>query len=192
MGPPEDPGWRSTWRYSLCVFMPGWSLRLRTKAKIGDGLIILRGVLVSCVVLLVLVGIPIVLLGGPYPGTGELSEATAALVVVLIGTAGVVVPRRTARALNDDDDAQLARSYGKRFLRGVGLAQLNLLAGILGFVITGARWMYLLGAAFTAIRLWQLAPTGAHLREDQAKLQASNSPRSLISALRSGNPFGGG
>ncbi len=172
--------------------MPGWSLRLRTRAKSADGLIMLRGILVSFIVLLVLVGIPPVVLGGSYPGTRGLSEAVATAIVVLIGLASLVLSSPKARPLKDEDDAQLALSYGKRFLRGVGVAQINLVAGIFGFVITGAGWMYLLGAAFTAIRLWQLAPTAKHLAEDQAKLQASGSPRSLVSALRTGNPFGSG
>jgi len=165
---------------------------LQRKAETVHGLIILRGVLLSFVVLLVLVGGPIVLLGGSYPGSGELSEAAAAAAVSLVGLASLVLPSFLARPLNDESDARLARSYGKMLLRGVGLAQIIVFAGILAFVFTGARWMYLLAAAFTAIRFWQVAPTARNLQHEQARLEASNSPRSLIAALRTGNPFGGG
>jgi hypothetical protein len=47
-----------------------------------------------------------------------------------------------------------------------------------------------MGGVFTAIGLWRLAPTAAHLDDDQQRLRASGCGRSLVDALRN-QPLGG-
>ena len=187
MDPTGDPGWRSALRYSAFGLVPGWGLRLRNEE--ADGLALLRGMFLSFASAFALVGVVVVVLEttGSFRGRG--STAAAAAIVVLVGVVSLAVSR-LERPLHCDDEARLAKSYTQRFFLRVALAEVAALGGFVAFVVTGSGWLYALGAAFTVVGFWWVAPTAGRLREDEGRLQASGCAPSLVAALRD-NPPGG-
>ncbi len=185
MEPGRDPGWRSALRYSLFGLVPGWGLRLRRRDT--DGLVLLRGVFLSFTVAFLLIGVVVVVLETTAELEGQVPDGIAGGVVFLVGL-GSLAGSRLERPLLCDDKARLAKSYTQRFFLRVALAEVAALAGFVAFVVTSSGWMYPLGAAFTAVGFWRLAPTGARLREEEERLQRSGCARSLVACLREHPP----
>ena len=187
MDPGGDPGWRPAPRYALVTLVPGWRLWLNKRPGRSDGLILLRGILLSFAPALVLIGVVVAVLdAGGGLGTG-MSAPPASLGVASVGLASLA-GSALERPLHCEDDARLAKSYTQRFFLRVALAEAAALIGFLAFVLTGSGWMYPLACAFTAMGFWRLAPTAEHLREDEERLQASGCSRSLVAALRQNPP----
>lgn len=174
-------------RYALFALVPGWSLRFRKRFGGTDGLVLLRGVFVSFVTALVMVGVVVVVLEATGGLEGAVSAPPLLAALALVGLAGVA-GSGLDRPLHCEDDARLAKSYTQRFFLRVALAEAAALAGFVAFVLTGAGWMYAVGAGFAAVGFRRLAPTAAHLREDEEKLEASGCSRSLVVALRENPP----
>jgi hypothetical protein len=54
--------------------------------------------------------------------------------------------------------------------------------------VSGAHWIYYVGAAISLARMLTLAPTPAALVRDQDELSANGCSRSLVAALRHPRP----
>jgi hypothetical protein len=63
------------------------------------------------------------------------------------------------------------------------------LVGFVGFILSNTGWLYALGALFTAIGYYRLAPTAAHLARDQDDMSAAGCRRSLVNALAGPAPI---
>ena len=187
MDPGGDPGWRPALRYALLTLVPGWHLWLNRRPGRSDGLVLLRGILLSFATALLLIGVVVAVLEtGAELGTGT-SAAPASLVVALFGV-GCLVGSVVERPLHCEDDARLAKSYTQRFFLRVALAEAAALVGFVAFVVTGSGWLYPFGALFAALGFGRLAPTSRHLQEDQERLRDSGCARSLVDALRRNPP----
>ncbi len=180
----DDPGWGRSARHALLGLIPGFlSVQLR-RAQAGEGLVVLRGLFVSFLVALGLVGVVVLILEVSTPGFGTLPEFPAMLVVIGVGALSSAAPLLLRRDLSCEDDEQLAKSYVQRFFLRVAFAELSALMGFVGFIVSGAGWMYLLGAVFSAIGFARFAPTAERLRREQEELTAAGCHRSLLAVLQ--------
>jgi hypothetical protein len=189
MDPGGDPGWRPALRYALVTLVPGWRLWLHRRSGRSDGLVLLRGILLSFATALLLIGVVVAVLDSAEEFGGTVSETLASVIVAVIGLVSLATAR-LERPLHCDDDARLAKSYTQRFFLRLASAEGVALAGFVAFVLTGSGWMYPLGVLFTAIGFALLAPTTRHLQEDEERLRDCGCARSLVEALRR-NPPGG-
>lgn len=186
---PADPGWRAALRYAAFGLVPGWGLQLRKSGGRTDGLVLVRGAFVSFVSAFVLIGIVVWVLEATGSPEGSVSATAASLGVALVGVASLA-GSALDRPLACDDDSGLAKSYTQRFFLRVALAEAAALAGFVAFVVTGSSWMYVLGALFTALGFARLAPSTAHLRDDEERLREAGCHRSLVATLRENPPPG--
>ena len=77
----------------------------------------------------------------------------------------------------------MAEGYRQRFFVRIAFAQVAALVGFIGFILSSAGWLYPVGALFSAIGFFGLAPTSGHLRRDQEDLHRHGCNLSLMSAL---------
>lgn len=80
----------------------------------------------------------------------------------------------------------MAESYRKSFFLGVALAELVALVAFVASFVVSAGWLYLLGAAFSAVGFAWLAPTTrnlAHRQEDLSRAGCEFSLRGAIGRL---------
>lgn len=180
----DDPGWRRSTRHALLGLIPGLrTLQLR-RTREGEGLVVLRGVFLSFLLALAMLGVVVVVLDINTSGFGTLSELPVALVVLSVGVASVVASALVGPDLQCQDDVQMAKRYVQRFFLRLALAETAALVGFVGFMLSGAGWIYFLATAFSAVGFSRLAPTEGHLRKDQDGLSAMGCQRSLLVALQ--------
>ena len=111
-------------------------------------------------------------------------KTSVAAVVVAVGLATLAAPRLLTRPLRCENESAPAESYRQRFFLRIAFAEAAALVGFIGFILSGAGWLYSVGALFSAIGFARLAPTSGHLRQDQEDLRRRGCNVSLISALR--------
>ena len=179
----EDPGWGSPWKM-LLMLLPG-GVRLAARGA-SDGLQLLRMVFVSFSSAIVLFAVVLLLIGGGQVEDGP-SPGPWGLGLAAYGVAALGATRLIERPLACDSDMALANSYRTRFFVRLAFSESVALFGFVLVFMVGPVWLYLLGAAFTAVGFARLAPTRANLERDQEALQAAACGRSLVGALR-GNP----
>lgn len=149
-----------------------------------DGVSLMRAFFLSFIVGGVLVGAAVVVLEFYGELVGTTSQFPVAVGVVVWGLVGFAVPTVLDRPLSCEGDAELAKSYVQRFFLHIAFAESAALAGFLGFIFTGAGWLYPLGAVFTAIGFSRMAPTATKLEHAQAELHGAGCHRSLLAALQ--------
>ncbi len=147
-------------------------------------MLLMRGFFLSFLVGLVLVGTAVVVLESYGGLIGTTPQFPVAVGLVVWGLVGLAVPTVLERPLNCEGDAELAQSYVQRFFLHVAFAESAALAGFLGFIFTGAGWLYPLGAVFTVIGFARIAPIAAKLEQAQAELRGAGCERSLLAALQ--------
>jgi hypothetical protein len=189
----SDPGWSAALRPLAWFVIPGVGGILFRKyhaSHPSDGLTLLRSVFLAFAAAVVLIGavVAILVTVANFRG-GTLSAFPVAIGVVVLGVVGLVARERFEGHLDCLGDRQLAASYRERFFRRIAFAQTASLAGFAGFVLTSRWWLYPLGTIFTVVGYARLAPTVAHLSDDQVALGAGGCDRSLVAAL-AGLPLG--
>jgi divalent metal cation (Fe/Co/Zn/Cd) transporter len=186
-GGEKDPGWRRS-LVGVLLFMPGVSMLFaQRRADRVHGLVLLRTVFLSFASALVFVGIVVSILDATSSESvrADADQELAVAVVVLVGVAGIAVSKVIERRpLDCESDQALAESYRKSFFLRIALAELAALVAFVAYFLAGRPWLYLLGAAFTAVGFARLAPTAGHLARYQDDLARSGCPRSLSGALR--------
>ena len=181
----EDPGWRHS-LVGLILLMPGISLVLaQRRAGQVDGLVLLRTVYLSFVSALVAIALVIaVILGIPADPETSQGVGVATIIVVVVGLISLVGARQFSnRALECNSEEDLAESYRKSFFLGVALAELVALVAFVASFVVDVGWLYLLGAAFSAIGFVWLAPTVGHLARRQDDLSRAGCQFSLRAAI---------
>ncbi len=181
----EDPGWRRS-LVGLIMLVPGISLLVaQHRAGQVDGLVLLRTVYLSFVSALVAIALVVAVIPG-IPADPETSQGlgVATIIVVVVGLVSLLGVRQFSnRALECNSEEDLAESYRKSFFLGVALADLAALVAFVASFVVGAGWLYLLGAAFSAIGFVQLAPTIGHLARRQEDLSRAGCKFSLRAAV---------
>ena len=86
-----------------------------------------------------------------------------AVAVVVVGAIALSASHIFDRPLDCTNDDRLAASYRTRFFLRVAFSEAVSLLGFVGFILSNNGWLYALGALFTAIGYYRLAPTAAHL-----------------------------
>jgi hypothetical protein len=113
----------------------------------------------------------------------HLSPYLIAVLLVVLGVAGLAAARFTERPLNGSSDATLLASYRARFFLWIGVGEAPAFLGLAAAVATGYFWLYLVGCVFAVVAYVRIAPTVRHLARDQDQLDRSGTHRSLSSAL---------
>ena len=186
----DDPGWRRSRRHALLALIPGFlALQLR-KSREGEGLVVLRGLFLSFVLGVMMIGVVVAILDLNTSSFGTVSEPPVVLGVLGVGVLSIIGPLAVGRTLECGDDERLVKSYVQRFFLRIAFAELPALAGFVGFMVSSAGWMYLVGAAFSIVGFVRLAPTADHLRRDQDDLREKGCHRQLVLALQHHSPRG--
>ena len=174
----------------LTFLLPGYGIASRRRAERfrGDGLIMLRQVILSFCGSLVLFG---VVLLSMYPSSVPPREPPNTFIIGLLTVGAlnvIVVGRRIERPLDCTDDGKLASTYRTRFFLRIAFAQAAAMFGFVGFFATYAWWPYPVGLAICAIGFVRAAPTRRNLERDQERLAEASCFRPLVRALRSAMP----
>lgn len=181
-----DPGWRSAFSGMYWLLLPGLGIRRQSRRVGGrrNGLTTLRQLFVNFAAALVLIGVVVVVLPDTTKFTQHpLTVAGVAVAIVVVGAVALGVTRIFDPQLDCADDDHLAASYRTRFFMRVAFSETVSLVGFVGFILSNTGWLYALGAMFTATGYYRLAPTAAHLANDQVNLAAAGCQRSLVKAL---------
>lgn len=186
MDPDADPGWGSALSAAFLGLLPGLGIHhFKKQWAAGHGLIALRRMYVSFVVAIGLVGVVVAILETTADDIGSTGVLpVAVLVVAAVGLATLAAPRLLARPLRCENESALADGYRQRFFLQIAFAEAAALVAFIGFIVSGAGWLYPVGALFSAIGFAKLAPTSGHLRQDQEDLRRRGCNVSLMSALR--------
>jgi hypothetical protein len=180
----DDPGWRlSPWQLVvLLVPVAGMAYRRRLIAREGaDGLLVIRLLFLSFASSLVVFGFLVILVGDL---DGTVSPNTYAAGLVPAGILTLLAPELLRRPLDCTSETSLASTYRTTFFLRIAFAESAALFGFVGTFVTGARWMYFVGAAFTAVGMARAAPTRGSFERMQAELGSAGCHRSLIAAIR--------
>jgi hypothetical protein len=185
--PARDPGWPSVGPVSRTlwtVVMPGARVRLyhQQLARGHNGLTLLRIVYVQCIVMTAAIG-AVLLLVDPHQDTSSTTKAIWAGVVVVVGVAAVVLPRRFDPRLPCTSDAALATGYSNRFFIRVSVAQAPTLAGFVAALVAGSVLVGFVGIGFSLAAYLLAAPTRRQLAADQHELDTQGCHRSLVAAI---------
>jgi disulfide bond formation protein DsbB len=159
------------------------------KRSSGDGLVLLRGLLLTFSIAILLVGLVVVVLETSAEPFGSVPELPAALCLMGAGAVTLVLPPYLVRPLPCDSESELSKGYVQRFFLRIAFAESAALLAFVVFIVTGAGWLYLVGAGFTAVGFVRLAPTATHLAKEQDELRRAGCTRSLVAALRQ-HPLG--
>jgi hypothetical protein len=124
----------------------------------------------------------LVLVVGDLDGT--VAPTTYAAGLVPAGILTLLAPQLMRRPLDCTSDISLAAAYRTMFFLRIAFAESTALFGFVGTFVTDARWMYFVGAAFTAVGMARAAPTRGSFGRMQAELDDAGCHRSLVSALR--------
>jgi len=178
----EDPGWRpaieDVWRYLIPIL--GGVLRARDTRREANGLVRLRREFVSFIpgLLFFLIALAFI---APFDREGGTWLSGSVLVAGLVSIGGALWVR--GRGLSTASQEALAGSYQVAFFIGIGFAELAALWGAVVVILGGGLWLYMLGAAFTLVSLWLIAPTARDIARRQRDITASGSPLSMSDAL---------
>jgi hypothetical protein len=184
--PDDDPGWGASWSMLLMLVPGGARYYLRSrKGAAGDGLRSLRAIFLGFAGSLVIYGVVLVIIGG---GQAAGNAGPWAVALGAYGIVSLALTRAFERPLDCASEAALAQTYRTRFFMRVAFAQSAALFGFVAVFVVGPVWLYLLGAAFTAVGYARVAPTRANLAADQQRLAEQGCAGSLVAALRTQRP----
>jgi hypothetical protein len=138
---------------------------------------------------IVLIGVVVAILDGMDDEFGQVAVAPVLLGVVLVGVVCQLAFSLLRRPLDCTDPKALARSYvSRRLFTRLALGEAAALVGFLGFLLTTAPWLYVVGGMFTAVGFARTAPTRAELRAEQEQLVDAGCSQSLTEALMQYKP----
>jgi hypothetical protein len=187
-----DPGWKEAWPGLLIILLPPLGVR-RQQQLVASGrqspLLALRSLFVSFCFALVLVGVVVLILAAAGSIEQTFPPEYAAIGVVLLGASTLLLPRFVERPLVCTDEGALIGSYRTRMFIRIALGETPALLGFCAFVLSGAPWLYFVGAVFTVPGFVRAAPSAANLEHDQQELVTAGCGLSLVAVLR-GTPTG--
>jgi len=112
MDPEVDPGWRRAVLDALVGMVPLWGTRRRKKVwQTANGISALRGLFLSFVIAIAMIGLVAMVLGRTRTETGSAPVRLLAGLVSAAGVAALFGPRLFARPLRCTDEADLVASY---------------------------------------------------------------------------------
>jgi hypothetical protein len=151
-----------------------------------DHLVILRALFLLYCAALIAVGVvaAIVELGHGVGGGIGVPTGLLALAIGVLGVLSLVGSRVVEKPLDASSDPVLLGSYRRRFFMRLAFAEAPALFGFVAFILSGARWLYLIGGVFSVIGLGITAPTAGNLARDQDALSAAGFHKSLVATLR--------
>ncbi|MEA2460806.1 MAG: hypothetical protein QOH90_983 [Actinomycetota bacterium] len=174
-GQGEDPGWRRA------VFAQLFPIGSRKTQRQLDGLIVTRVLFVALMQAALAGGLILVLI------TRHLGsfDTLPLLAVLVLGSAGVVVAKRTqSRNLDVTDATTLGASYRSRFFAGFIANEVPLLVALVMGMISGELWPYLVDLPFFIAGMFLIAPSRPNIERDQGILREGPSKLSLYAALK--------
>ena len=182
----EDPGWLPSLRGLWWTLIPIVNLtKISALRKETNGLVGLRRVFLGILFALFLFLWAMSFIA-PWDGGDERWVPWAVVAIGIVSLAWVASIRR--RPLPTNSPEALARHYRALFFIGVGFAESAAMFGLVGVLIGGSLWIYLLGLAFALVGLWIIAPSHMDIERRQSEIRAAGSPLSLLDALISVPP----
>jgi FtsH-binding integral membrane protein len=162
----------------------GVAQQRRARAAGAHGLIVLRQTYLAFALALALIAVVVVPMSAattltPHP----YRPAPVSVAVLVLGVVALFGVRLVEKPLDCSDDRRLAGSYRIRFFARLAFSESASLLGFAAFIITNSAWPFFLGAACTAVGYYRLAPTKAHLDQDQDVLDHAGCTRSLRAAM---------
>jgi len=185
----EDPGWRPASTGLGWYFVPlfGAFMRMKAQRRETNGLLRLRMVFLSLLPSLLFFFIAFTFIQ-PFDGGDEGWFPAIVALGGLGSLAGAVWIR--GRGLDTSSSEALAGSYRALSFLGIGIAEMAALWATAATFLSGSSWLYLIGAAFTLVGLWLVAPTAADIKRRQRDIIAKGSTLSLLDALIEMQPPG--
>lgn len=182
-GPPPvasaDPGWWPLIRRLPLLLVP--VVGMRAMALNRSGLDSLRMVWLTLFHTMALLWIPVVWVS--RSASGGLDPQLTAVVVAGVGTVAQLLAPVLAPELDPADGGQLARSFQRATLTRVGLAQVGLAAGLVGFLGTGSLAVYGVGFVIAAAGMVNAAPTRRRLEAAQADVDRAGTGLVVVAVL---------
>jgi hypothetical protein len=165
------------------IFVPRLAIRRAAREPKLDPLVALRSLFLTFCAAILMIGGVVVVVGDVSKGSEPTGLSVA--IIVAVGCFAPVAQRLVSRPLDCTSAESLASSYWTRFFLRLAFSESVALVGFVIGISMGPWWVYYVGAGFTAVGYWQLAPTRHHLSQDQDALMLRGCARSLVSALRS-------
>jgi cbb3-type cytochrome oxidase subunit 3 len=177
----NDPGWP---RSLLWVLVPPLAIRRAQRSGDANVLQLLRLLFTSFAMSLVLIGVVVIALADSEPAEADRPAASVvAAGVVAYGALSLFAPRLIERPLDCSDETALVSGYRTRLFLRIAFANAAALIGFVGFFLSGAAWMYPLGAIFAVMGYVRLAPSRRNLERDQEELNQQGCGLSLTGLL---------
>jgi hypothetical protein len=180
-----DPGWGGPRAVLFSMVLPVMAIGTSARRGTSDALMTMRMIFVYVVQTVLILAVVVIGLSvsDTIPG-GDVDTTLAAIAVTAIGATGLVMARLLPSALDCTTAASLVGTYRTRFFIRLALAEAGAMAGFVGFIVTGAPTIFVLGAAFSAVGFTWAAPTTRQLERDQEALTWSACGRALVPTLR--------
>ena len=156
---------------------PGW--RFRSGGLLGA----LRRLTIIFAVAIAMIGKVVWTLGELAETPGSTFRSVA--VVVAVGCNSLAIQQFFRPGLDGTSMQTLVVSYRTRYFLRLAFSETVALIAFVVYIAWGPQWVYPIGAAFTFLGFWRLAPTKRHLQQDQDRLSLSGCQLSLTEALRS-------
>jgi hypothetical protein len=129
-------------------WVPSWGIRRRKKSwQTANGVIALRGVFLSFVIAIALIGVVAWVLGRARTTTRLAPETILTVLVVAAGVAALSGARLFARPLRCNDESDLVASYSSKVFVRMACAEAPALVGFAATVASGNSSLYAVGAS---------------------------------------------
>ena len=148
----------------------------------SDQLLTMRYLFATFCWAIVAIGVVVAILGDLVKDPRSPGQAIA--VIAAAACVSLVAQKLVPRPLDCTSSKSLADSYRIRFFLRVAFSEsVSLLAFALG-IAWGPWWLFYIGAPFTLVGFWRLAPTRRNLQAEQDRMSLSGCQLSLTAALR--------
>ncbi|MFN2545674.1 MAG: hypothetical protein ABR600_14045 [Actinomycetota bacterium] len=167
----EDPGWRPILKGLGFAFIPyvGHTLARRSGGNLLENA---RTLFTSFVVTPLVIAIPLAFVTSGDEKHGATAWALGVTAFGLVNLVAVQWVRK--RPLVKDSPDSLAQSYVQNMILGIAFAEAPALLGFVGATVTGAIWVYPIGAVIALIGMLLVAPTRWDIERRQSELRGSS------------------
>jgi hypothetical protein len=179
MGLDRDPGWWPVVRRLPLLVVP--VLGMRSMALNRSGLDSMRMVWLTLANAMVLLWFPVALASGQ--GLDRLDTTTGAVLVALVGTFAQLVAPRLTPVWDFADAARFARSFQRATFTRIGLAQIAVAVGLIGFLLSGSVWVYGTGFVIAGAGMVDAAPGRRRVAEAQRAADAAGCDLVVVRVL---------
>ena len=180
--PVGDPGWGPVIRRLPVLVIPVVGMMRMTRET--NGLVAMRILWVVFVNAVALIGVVVIVLGGELDGTIDSSLALG-----VTGSVGVLAQLVGARFIREADVSSVAAfvpTFQRWFFTRVALAEAAAFLGLVMFILSASRLVYVVGAVIAFAGMVDAAPSARRLAGLQKKADAEGGGLEVLAALQQG------